>query len=68
MIPPVKKGQRIELIWMDDPHHVAPGTKGTVTGATYLSFAKQWQIYIDWDNGRSLSLVHPDDRYRIIED
>ncbi len=62
----VKPGDRIELISMaNDPDPVPAGTLGTV-----VNVYKQdgWsQIDVDWDNGRALMLVTPEDRFRILE-
>lgn len=65
--PPATKGQRIELLSMpDDPDPVPVGTQGVVEDATYLSFAKEWQIGVRWDNGRSLFLIYPNDRFKVL--
>ena len=56
------EGKRIELIEMpEDPHPIGPGTKGTcvmVDGAG--------QLVMEWDNGRTLSLIPGVDRFREI--
>lgn len=60
------EGDRIELVLM--PHDPAPqtkGAKGTVRRVTEL-FGNH-QIGVDWDNGRTIHLLVPPDRYRIIE-
>ena len=55
-------GTRIELIEMeDDPDPILPGTRGTVIGVDDIA-----SIMVDWDNGRSLSLVYGVDRYRAL--
>lgn len=54
-------GTRVELISMDDPYEVAPGTKGTVEGVDGMG-----QIMMRWDNGRSLSLIPGVDSFRRI--
>lgn len=54
-------GDRIELVSMDnDPNPIEPGTRGTVLG--HNSF----QIHVKWDNGRTLSLAVPEDRFNIL--
>ncbi len=66
--PPAEKGDRIELRRMasDDPDPIPPGTRGTV--AYCLKQEKrggitEWDIGVDWDNGRKLGLVHPVDTF-----
>ena len=53
------KGTRLELISMDDPQAVPPGTRGTVIYVDDIG-----QIGMAWDNGRSLSLVPGEDNFR----
>lgn len=58
---PVAEGTRIELIRMTDPYcPVEPGTQGTVTGGNGA------QVYVDWDNGRTLMLIPGEDQWRVI--
>jgi hypothetical protein len=58
----VPVGTRIELIEMeDDPNPVSPGIRGTVIGVDDAA-----SIMVDWDNGRSLSLIYGVDRYRAL--
>jgi hypothetical protein len=60
----LKQGDRIECVNMpDDPDPILPGTRGTVAYA--LPLGDQWQIEVDWDNGRCLYLLVPPDTYRI---
>lgn len=47
-----KKGDRIELISMDDIQAPPAGTKGTVIGVDDMG-----QIMVSWDNGSSLSVI-----------
>lgn len=57
MYPP---GTRLELISMDDPYSpVPPGTRGTVQ---YVDDASQ--IGMNWDDGRTLSLIPGEDSFR----
>lgn len=59
---PLAVGTRIRLLSMpDDPCPVETGATATVTGGNGA------QIEVDWDNGRSLSLVVGVDRYEVIE-
>lgn len=59
-------GDRIELIEMpDDPCPIEPGTTGTVRRVTKLWDGKT-QLGVEWDTERSLCLIVPKDRFRII--
>jgi len=71
-------GDRIELVEMGverdgrpDPHPMEAGAKGTVMNVVPCHWGKDTfhHISVDWDEnvGRTLSLVCPPDRYRIIE-
>lgn len=53
-------GTRIEFVshGSHDPDPLEPGTQGTVTGGNGA------QMYVDWDNGRSLILLVGEDRWR----
>lgn len=46
------KGTRLELISMEDPQAVPPGTRGTVQFVDDIG-----SIHMNWDNGRTLALV-----------
>ncbi len=53
-------GTRLELISMDnDPRPIPPGTRGTVLGVDDAG-----SIMMQWDNGRSLSLIPGEDAFR----
>ncbi|MFK4534302.1 hypothetical protein ABIA00_002485 [Bradyrhizobium ottawaense] len=59
--PPFSNGDRIRLIAMvDDPAPVPPGTEGTVSGCPTF-FDQSWDVPVQWDNGRTLSMVVPPD-------
>ena len=66
----LQPGQRIELVMIvDDPDPIEPGTRGTVRrvakhGTGHNAFL---QVDVAWDNGRSLMLSVPPDRYRIVD-
>lgn len=70
---PCQVGDRIALVEMGldpisgkaDPCPVPTGTEGTVTFVTFLQRG-EWQIGVDWDAPRSLMLIYPTDRFRII--
>lgn len=60
-----KEGDRIELLVM--PHDPAPqerGARGTVTSVNDVFGSTQ--ICVEWDNGRTIALCCPPDRYRIL--
>jgi hypothetical protein len=61
-------GKRIRLIEMPkDPCPVPPGTEGTVEEVTVVRMRPQWtQIWVKWDNGRTLSMAVPPDRFEVI--
>lgn len=54
-------GTRLELIGMDDPRPVPPGTRGTVQ---YVDDAGQ--IGMVWDNGSTLALIPGADTFRAL--
>lgn len=66
--PPVfAKSDRVELVSMsDDPDPIATGAKGTVVGCERVALGPgpYWQVSVDWDDGRTLSLCCPPDRVR----
>jgi hypothetical protein len=58
---PLGEGTRIRLVLMtDDPDPIAPGAEGTVIGGNGA------QIYVQWDDGRGLSLIVGKDRYEVV--
>lgn len=58
-----KKGDRVRLDKMtNDPDPVPVGTEGEVTHVQYISAFKETQIGVNWDNGRTLSVILPQDR------
>lgn len=66
---PTKPGDRIRLIEMlDDPNPIAVGAMGTVRSVTVVDFRRspELQIAVDWDNGRTLSLVYPPDKFEVV--
>lgn len=57
-------GHRIELLAMpDDPCPIDVGTQGTVTHVQDIGQGVV-QVMVDWDNGRTLSLIMPPDQVR----
>jgi hypothetical protein len=67
-MPPLPlKGARLRLLEMpDDPDPIPVGMTGTVVSAVNLRGSIQ--IIVRWDNGRSLNLVCPPDRFEILEE
>ncbi|MGD9749437.1 MAG: DUF4314 domain-containing protein [Acidimicrobiia bacterium] len=62
----LQPGDRVECVEMpDDPDPIPPGTRGTVVGAFRSDGVAI--IQVDWDNGRSLNLSIPPDRFRRVE-
>lgn len=59
--PPFEPGDRIRVDLMpNDPDPIPPGTAGTVESVDHL-FENSWQVRVNWDIKRSLSLVIPPD-------
>ena len=51
-------GDRIRLIKMsNDPDPIEPNTTGTVKKVTTVYMFGEDHVYVDWDNGRRLSLL-----------
>ncbi|MBA8881639.1 DUF4314 domain-containing protein [Phyllobacterium myrsinacearum] len=65
--PLYRAGDRLELVHMpDDPSPIPVGTKGTVAmDSTHIGKGR-WQTAMKWDNGRTLSIVSPEDKVRIL--
>lgn len=65
MMVELKPGDRIELVEMlNDPYPIIPGTRGTVTSIRHFD---DWsQVSVKWDNGRSLMLVLPGDKFKVV--
>lgn len=58
---PVAIGSRIRLVRMsDDPLPIEPGACGQVTGGNGA------QIWVDWDDGRSLMLLPDVDQWEVV--
>lgn len=57
-----KVGDRVKLIeCTDDYTYIAPGTEGTVS---FVDDAKT--VFVDWDSGSKLGLVHHYDKWYVI--
>ena len=63
-------GDSIEMIEMEgeDPHPIDRGTKGVVTNITsnYFGGVPEEHLSIKWENGRTLKVLLPHDKIRII--
>lgn len=60
---PLPKGTRVLLLEMpNDPLPVPPGTEGTVVGGN------SEQIWMKWDDGRTLNLLVGFDKFIVIPD
>ena len=61
-----KEGDRIELVSLmaDDPDPIPVGSQGVITWIGDLG--DYVQIGVEWDSGRTLGLVCPPDRYRVL--
>ncbi len=60
---PCKTGDKIKLTRMeDDPCPVPIGTTGTVINVVKCSQG-DYQIWVNWDNGRKLNMIWPHDRF-----
>lgn len=59
-------GRRVRLLEMPiDPDPLPPGSEGTVEWVTRL---QGWdQIAVKWDNGRTLLLCVPPDRFEVVQ-
>lgn len=65
----LRAGDRIRLLSMhDDPDPIGIGQTGTVVSITRHGGGKDvwFQIDVSWDNGRTLMVVSPPDRFEII--
>lgn len=57
-------GTRIVLDFMgDDPHPIAPGTKGTVRCVDDMG-----TVHCDFDNGRRLGLIPGEDSFHVVKE
>lgn len=55
-------GKKIVLDHMEDPDPIPDGATGTVIGVDGWG-----HIHVQWDNGRSLSVIPGEDRFEIKE-
>lgn len=61
---PHPPGTRVELTgpMHDDPDPIPVGSRGTVTGGNGS------QLFVAWDDGRTLKLLADEDPYRVLTD
>jgi hypothetical protein len=60
-------GQIIVLLEMNnDTNPVPVGTKGVVTKINPMP-NNETQICVNWENGRTLMLIYPEDKFKIID-
>jgi hypothetical protein len=62
-------GKRIRLLKMgEDPDPIEALSEGVITWFCKFTENKRfcYQLSVDWDNGRSLGLVYPYDKFVII--
>lgn len=61
------EGQRIELLAMpDDPDPIPVGTRGLILNVTRGFRPGEIVLSVRWDNGRSLNVITPPDRVRLV--
>lgn len=64
-----KKADRVRLVFMpNDPDPIPEGTEGTVEEVVDIDWGqdKKTQVYVRWDNGRTLSCICPPDFLEIL--
>lgn len=57
------KGERVELVKMDDAQAPPKGTKGTVVAVDDIG-----TIHVMWDNGSSLGIAYGEDECRKVQE
>ena len=61
-------GDRIKLITMkNDPNPIPPNSTGTVTDINSVFMFGEDHLNVEWDNGRTLSLLVGTDEFEVIE-
>jgi hypothetical protein len=62
-----KEGDRIEMVFMgNDPNPILAGTRGTVISVDKTPW-NDTQVGVKWDNGRTLSVLLPEDKIVLID-
>ena len=62
-------GKRIKLVYTSDPYtKLLPGDLGTVVDVNTVNMAPRpfTQIWVKWDSGYSLALLHGKDKYEVV--
>ena len=56
------------LAMPEDPHPISSGSEGTIAYMSRVMMGRESydQVEVDWDNGRSISLVIPPDVVEVI--
>ena len=54
-------GKRVRLIHMEDPEPIPVGTEGTIIGVDPVGYQ------MEWDNGRTLTLIPEEDRWEVLD-
>lgn len=62
---PAAVGDRVTLVAMvGDPAPIPPGAVGTVVRVGYWT-GGEWNLGVCWDNGRTLGLIYPMDKFTV---
>lgn len=59
-------GKRIRLVQMFDPDPIPVGSMGTINFVNKVRGLGFTQIGVAWDNGRTLMLSVPPDKYEVV--
>jgi len=64
-----KVGDKVELVHMGvDPDPINVGQRGIIEEIRELLYFKQTQIWIKWDDGRTLAVVLPEDSIKVLKE
>jgi hypothetical protein len=55
-------GKRIKMVFMDDPQPIQPDSMGTIIGIDGIG-----QYQVEWNNGRTLSVIPEIDKFVLIK-
>jgi hypothetical protein len=61
--PPFAEGQRVRMRSMmaEDPNPIERGDQGNIVSCHWISMFDEWQVQVDWDSGRTLICIFPQD-------
>ena len=70
----MKRGDRVRLIWTDDPCGIVPGAEGTIVMITEVVASEALpgvpagsrKAWVEWDDGGRLALIEGYDRFEVI--